>query len=128
MARNPSKTQKTYWRQVRAVQKLTGTSSAIARRVVRSLRESRGYRTAAETMRHPIVVRRSTGAVERTVSGTMEPGGGGGAGRRAGRGSEDVGEPPKVSKPYASLDDWIATWESWEGDYDYYEIESNVDY
>jgi hypothetical protein len=102
-----------YWRQVRAVQRMTGASSAVARRAVSSLRESRGYTTAAETARHPIVVQRTTSDVERTIQRDR---------------AIDVEPPPVTAKPYANLDDWISSWESWEGDYDYYEIESNVDY
>lgn len=90
-----------YWRQVRAVQKMTGASSAVARQTVRQLREDRGYLTAAETKRHPIIVGRTAATYE---------------------------APAEKGKPYRDLDDWISTWEEYEGDYEYYEVETNADY
>lgn len=90
-----------YWRQVHAVQHMTGSSSAVARSVVRTLREVRGYETAAETKRHPIIVKREV----------------------------DAEQPPEEKgKPYKDLDDWIDSFDAWEGDYEYYDIETNADY
>jgi hypothetical protein len=129
MARNPSRKVKDYWRQVRAVQALTGASSGTARRAVALIRSERGYRTAAETKRHPVVTARLTKAVAaRPVS--QPPGPSTTGGRRGGRRQEpqEPPEAPPISKPYRSLDDWVEAWEEWEGDYDYYEIETAVDY
>lgn len=78
---------------------MTGSSSATARKVVAQLREDRGYETAAETKRHPIIV---------------------------GRTAESVQEQEKA--PYKDLDDWIDSFDAWEGEFDYYEIETNADY
>lgn len=90
-----------YWRQVRAVQAMTGASSSVARSIVRDLREVRGYQTAAETKRHPIIVGRTAAPYE---------------------------APAEKGKAYRDLDDWISTYEDWEGDYEYYEVETNADY
>lgn len=90
-----------YWRQVRAVQQMTGVSSAVARKAVAQLREDRGYVTAAETKRHPVIVRRS---------------------------AESIKPAAEKGKPYKDLDDWIGSWNEWEGDYEYYEVETNADY
>lgn len=90
-----------YWRQVRAVQAMTGVSSAVARKAVAQLREDRGYVTAAETKRHPIIVGRTAASYE---------------------------APAEKGKPYRDLDDWIDAYEDWEGDYEYYDIETNADY
>lgn len=93
-----------YWRQVHAVERMTGTSSAIARRAVAALRDDRGWTTAAETARHPIVVQRTVDAIE----------------------AEEEAEPP--DNPYRDLRDWIDAWDAYDGDYDYIEVETNADY
>lgn len=121
MARSASSGIKAYWRQVRAVQSLTGASSAVARRTVATLRSERGYRTAAETKRHPIIVSR---AAEKAV----EPPKRGGGGRKRPPPEPPPGEPPIRPKRYRDLDDWIDTWNGWEGEYDEYDIETNADY
>lgn len=116
MARNRASSVKAYWRQVHAVQAMTGTSSAQARRAVTLLRAERGYRTAAETKRHPVIVNRASKATES---------------KRRGRRDRGVVEPPPeppVKPTYRDLSDWISTFDEWEGDYDYYEIETNADY
>lgn len=33
-----------------------------------------------------------------------------------------------VHAPYTSLDDWIDSFEDWDGDYEYYDIETGADY
>lgn len=88
-----------YWRQVHAIEAITGTSSAIARRAVSLLREDREWMTAAETKRHPIVVARIVDQLEK-----------------------------EAKEPYRDLDAFIDAFESWDGDYDYYDIETNADY
>jgi len=92
-----------YWRQVHAVQSMTGTSSAIARRAVNALRSAREWDTAAETKRHPIVVARTVKELEE---------------------EDDKDDGPE----YEDLDDWIDSWEEWDGDIDYIEVETNADY
>lgn len=94
-----------YWRQVRSVQAMTGASSKDARRAVALLREERGWTTAAEIKRHPIIV-------SRAATATLAP---------------PSDEPPR-GKPYKDLNDWIESWEAYDGEYDYYEIETNADY
>ena len=88
-----------YWRQVHAIEAMTGTSSAIARRAVAQLREDREWSTAAETKRHPIIVARIVDALE------------------------------KESKaPYRDLDDFLDAYDEWDGAYDDYDVETNADY
>jgi hypothetical protein len=91
-----------YWRQVHQVQSMTGTSSAIARRAVRIIRDAREWTTAAETSRHPIVVGRIVKEIEEE--------------------EEEEGEP------YRDLDDFIDAYEDWRGEYDVIEVETNADY
>jgi len=96
-----------YWRQVRAVQAMTGARSAEARRVVRALRAERGYQTAAETRRHPIVVTRA---------------------HRAERAAPTGREPVAETGAYRSLHDWIETYDAWDGETEPIEVEVNSDY
>ena len=96
-----------YWRQVRAVQAMTGARSLEARRVVRALRAERGYQTAAETRRHPVIVNRA---------------------HRAERAAPTGREPVAETGAYRSLRDWIETVESWEGDTEPMEVDVNSDY
>jgi hypothetical protein len=88
-----------YWRQVHAIESMTGTSSAIARRAVSMLRDDRDWSTAAETKRHPIVVARVVEALEQ-----------------------------EAKQPYKDLDAFIDAYEDWDGDYDYFDVETNADY
>ena len=90
-----------YWRQVRAVERMTGTSSAIARRAVAALRSARDWTTAAETARHPRIVARTVRELEKDTAPEM---------------------------PYTDLGDFLSTYDEWEGDYDYYDVETNADY
>ena len=96
-----------YWRQVHAVQAMTGARSAEARRVVRALRAERGYQTAAETRRHPVVVGRA---------------------HRAERAAPTGQEPVAETGAYRSLRDWIETVETWTGETEPIEVDINSDY
>lgn len=78
---------------------MTGASSAVARQAVRSLR-ARDITTAAATSKHPRITSRAVSAIE----------------------------PPPSGKPYKDLDDWIETWDAYDGDYDYEDYETSADY
>ena len=88
-----------YWRQVHAIEDMTGTSSEIARRAVSALREDREWDTAAETRRHPIVVARIVDELEK-----------------------------ESKEPYRDLDDFIDAYEEWDGAYEEFDVETNADY
>jgi len=89
-----------YWRQVHKVQSMTGASSAIARTAVRSLR-ARDITTAAATARHS----RMTSRIVNSLAIEPLPG-----------------------KPYRDLDDWIETWDAYDGEYEYDDYETSADY
>jgi len=91
-----------YWRQVHKVQSMTGASSAVARQAVKTLR-ARDITTAAATARHARITSRAVKSI-------------------------DVAEPSRPGKPYRDLDDWIDSWEDYEGDYDYEDYETSADY
>lgn len=86
-----------YWREVRAVQALTGAQSRDARRAVRDLR-TRGIATATDAKRHPRIVQTAVDAAIAARQG-----------------------------PYTGLADWLDAWDAWDGEYDEYDIESGVD-
>jgi hypothetical protein len=88
-----------YWRQVRAIESMTGASSAIARRAVTRLRDERDYATAAETRRHPRIV-------ARVVTEILE----------------------ETKQPYRDLDDFLDAYDEWDGEYEIYDVETNADY
>lgn len=108
-----------YWRQVHAVQRMTGSTSALARRAVTRLRAERGYLTAAETKRHPRIVGRIAREVGRTVRTTTP---------RTRAVLPVTTEGSGVRAAYRDLDDWIETWEPWDGSYETLDVETNVDY
>ncbi len=88
-----------YWRQVHAIEAMTGTTSAIARRAVAQLREEREWTSAHATRQHPIVVARVVAELER-----------------------------EAKEPYRDLDDFIDAYDEWDGAYDDFDIETSADY
>jgi hypothetical protein len=88
-----------YWRQVHEVQRQTGISSADARRAVAVLRADYSVRSAHATRG---VTREGLTMVREAVE--------------------------KSKAPYADLDDWIESYETWDGDYIEYDVETGVDY
>lgn len=88
-----------YWRQVHEVQRQTKISSADARRAVSYLRSEYGVRSAHATRG---VSREGLTMVRDSVNATKAP--------------------------YRDLDDWIRSWEEWDGDYIEYDVETGIDY
>jgi hypothetical protein len=88
-----------YWKQVHAIERMTGTTSAIARSAVTQLRKDRNWTSARETRNHPRVIAKLVRELER-----------------------------QERAPYKDLDDFIDSFESWDGEFDSYDIETSADY
>ena len=121
-----------YWRQVHAVQRRTGDTSARARRIVVTLR-ARGIATAYATRQHPRIVARLSRQIAALPTVPPTP-------ARPARRPRTAQDEPETTTPsypadreppaaYADLDDWIDAWESYEGDdYEDIDVETNADY
>lgn len=97
-----------YYAQVRAVRALTGADYPTARAAVKALR-ARDITTATATRAHPRVTARTVRDVTRV---------------RVTRERPDVTSPDRIR----SLDDWSEAWEEYDGEYDYWDVDTSADY
>lgn len=89
-----------------------------SQRRARSLAAKKGWRTRRANQKKAEAAKRARTRKRATTRARKDR-------RQSDRGA--TGALP-TARPYRSLDDFIAAYDEWEGDYDYYEIETNADY